>query len=521
MKKYSYLLLNTALLMISAAPVAAQSFVDLSVGQVHICALTDTQEVSCTTDPYYERYDAPNDLPSLVDVTVGEQHACGIDTQGVAVCWGENYFNQLDVPEINQPLISINAGANHTCAIDDGGRAWCWGLNSNLQNQPPSDGLGTNAQGYTKLDGGMDFTCGLQTNGDIDCWTDNLGYNFSNNMNMAGPFIDLDVNRFNACGLKSDGSISCWMQSLVPPNNGPYTDLIVDRYAICGLNQDQYIDCSFSDRLSSEFRNAIPTNTQFQSIASGIPAYNSSRVAVCGLTISGAIECSAPDVNNPYNFLPAPPVLNNNVGEGLDLIDLRLSAQRYAVDYFEIFWPKLPTRNGLDQLLVEVYRNDILVDTTEANASWSDASKQSENPVVYKIRAIDKRGNVGAFSDPISIDINTGNVAYEDGTTNYAFINPKHKVENLELVQVGDSMIVSWSGSTPGSDGLKGYEVRVNNVPVSFNNAFSVRLDAFDNTNCNIVSVGAISTEGAIFDYAATSNSQLIYDGTSNCDGKP
>jgi len=116
----------------SASGAYAQSFTDLTLGSSHMCGLTDTADVICTTAGFAQRLDAPADLPQMIDIAAGDQHTCGIDLEGTAVCWGpsENVFDrsknfgnydQLNVPMIDQPLVSIAAGNNHTCAVDVNG----------------------------------------------------------------------------------------------------------------------------------------------------------------------------------------------------------------------------------------------------------------------------------------------------------------------------------------------------------------------------------------------------------------
>jgi len=218
-------LCTIVILMLNVNPVIAQSFTDITIGAAHICAISNSADVDCTTASHAQRYDAPEGLPQMIDIAAGDQHTCGIDPDGQAVCWGDDQsefgaFDQLNVPAITQPLVNINAGPNHTCAVDVNGRVWCWGLNTNEQSQPPGDGFGVNGTGFIKVDGGLNFSCGIQTGGDIACWTNDS--RFSAYDNIEGPFIDLDISYRTACGLKSDGSIDCWLSRFEPPKNGPY-----------------------------------------------------------------------------------------------------------------------------------------------------------------------------------------------------------------------------------------------------------------------------------------------------------
>jgi len=496
---FRFLTLSTLVFLILGANVAfAQSFTDVTIGTSHICARTLTGDVDCATASSAQRYGAPEGLPQMIDITAGDQHTCGIDLDGKAVCWADNQsefgaFDQARVPAITQPLVSIEAGSNHTCAVDVNGRVWCWGLDTNQQTQPPGNGLGVNGAGFLKVDGGMNFSCGIQTDGDIVCWTNDS--HISANSNIEGPFTDLDVSYRTACGLKSDGVIDCWRSRFEPPSNGPYTDLVVSTSAICGLNQNQTVDCTFDPQFEAD-EPVFPAETQFTAIESGTDVFFAA-LPFCGLTVSGSIECSS---SRQFETL-TPPGSEDTDNQSLDDVHYALTARFYARNKIELFWNSSPLRYDDEQILVEVYRNDVLVDTTENSSSWYDPSEQDQNPVVYKIRATDRLGRVGPFSSTVTIDNETGEVTNNDQKTEFDLVTPIHTVDSLRVSFSGNTYFVIWSGSEPGTNGLKGYEVRINNEPVVFNDGFIHRLDSFDRSDCNIISVAAMSEQGVIYDY--------------------
>lgn len=496
--KFRLLFLSTVAMLMNFNTAVAQIFTDVTLGSSHICAISESADVECTTASHAQRYAPPENLAQMVDVVAGDQHTCGIDLDGQAVCWADNQsefgaYDQARVPEITQPLVSIGAGANHTCAIDVDNRVWCWGLDTNQQSQPPGDGLGENGAGFIKVDGGLNFSCGIQTGGDIACWTNDT--HIANTGIIEGPFIDLDLSYRTACGLKSDGSIDCWHSRFEPPNNGPYTDLVVGSTAICGLNQNQIIDCTF-DPDNTPDGPIFPSDSRFTAIESGAGVF-STVLPFCGLTVSGAIECSS---STQFDSL-SPPGSTEANDSGINDVRFVLTASRYSNNKIEIFWNQPPLRVGSEQVLVEVYRNDVLVDTTMNSSSWYDPSEQAKNPVVYKIRATDMLGRFGPFSSPVSVDNVTGQVTYADESNTFDFVQPTHSVDSLRLSRSGNDLILTWSGSEPGSNGLKGYEVRINNEPVVFKDSFTHRVESINSSDCNLISVAAVSDQGTIFDY--------------------
>jgi len=487
-----------ALLLLDVHNVAAQTFTDVAIGSSHMCAVTDTSDVECTTTSFAQRYDAPEGLAQMIDLAAGDQHTCGIDLEGQAVCWSDGQsefgaFNQLNIPAITQPLVSIAAGANHTCAVDVDGRAWCWGLDTNQQTQPPGDGYGNNGAGFIQVDGGLNFSCGIQTDGDIVCWTNDGG--FSRGTTISGPFVDLDISYRNACGIKSDGTIDCWRSRFDPPNNGPYTDLVVSRSAICGLNQNKTVDCTFA----SDFEPTLPVfpeGTQFNAIESA-PENFYRELPFCGLTVSGSIECAS---SRQFEFL-SPPGSADSSDQTLTGVNFVLSARAYSKNKIELFWNNPPARYGDEQILIEVYRNDVLLDTTKNSSSWYDPTEQTENPLVYRIRAVDGLGRVGPFSKTVTVDNDIQRVTYDEPEVRFDIVKPKHTVDSLRMTFAGNDRVIVWSGSVPGSDGLKGYELRINNEPVIFTDSFVHRLESFNSGDCNRISVAAVSEQGTYFDY--------------------
>jgi len=497
--KFRLLSLSTFMLLtVHANTAAAQTYTDVTIGSAHICAITDSSDVECTTAQHAQRYDAPEGLAQLIDVAAGDQHTCGIDLDGQAICWGDKQsefgaFGELAIPEITQPLVSIAAGTNHTCAVDVNGRAWCWGLNTNEQTQVPGNGFGTNGDGFIKVDAGRNFSCGIQKDENIACWTNDT--HLARSRFVEGPFIDLDVSYRNACGIKRDGSIHCWQSRMAPPENGPYTDLVVSSSAICGLNQNQTVDCTFAPGLAINSP-IFPADARFTSIESGANVFYEA-LPFCGLTVSGSIECST---SNQFAGLN-PPGRDDLFDQNLRDVHFALSARRYARNKIELFWNNPPARYGLDQILVEVYRNDVLVDTTPNSTSWYDPSEQSQRLVVYKIRATDGRGRLGPFSATATVDNETGSVTYDNLPNSFDIVTPTNTVDSLRISYSGNGYLVLWSGSEVGTNGLKGYELRVNNEPVVFTDGFYHRLDNINRSDCNLISVAAMSDQGTIFDY--------------------
>jgi len=480
----------------------AQPYEQVAVGESHVCGLDASGIVDCTATAIAQRLVEPDDLPALREITAGQQHSCGITLDGDVVCWGTNALGVLDVPQLNGPVETIAAGRNHTCAIDANGLVTCWGLNSNLQLDAPTST-------FLTLGANLSSSCGILSDGDLVCWTTDS--KFFTPEPVTGPFTDLDLARNVGCALTANGDIECWAttfgDSPTPPTNGPYTDLTVTDSSICGLQFDGLLDCSFSafrdedQLLSDEF----PTDVQYSSIERSAERFT--PTPICGVRAdNGAIECFG-----GANSFPAPPGVES-VNNSLDARDvtLGLTAEFYSTSAVELFWNRLPF--VFPPLLVEVFRDDEFLTTTNGSFSFLDRDSIQSGESLYRVRTVDSVGNRGEFSNPIVVDRSTGVVRLGEGDAE-SFVNPRPdsfvQLEQL-LINVPSSRtsfqessaILSWETAKPMGISFAGYEIKINDETVAFvNSETSIFLNRDFLANCRVYSVAAISNDGEILDF--------------------
>ncbi len=192
--------------------IAAPSLVDVRqvvVGGRDICALTRLGEVIC-----WNEYAAPRAIATArpaVQLTAGELHVCAVLDDGSVHCRGTNEYGQLgrgylgaadgSVDEFDgvfRPVQSalgvpltgvaeVAAGSRYTCARMTDGTVQCWGIDNYRQlGSGPGDG-GTSMmcmghpcsptpravaslRGVAGLDASLNHTCARLASGALWCW---------------------------------------------------------------------------------------------------------------------------------------------------------------------------------------------------------------------------------------------------------------------------------------------------------------------------------------------------------------
>ncbi len=173
------------------------------------------------------------------ELSVGQGHVCAITQAGELYCWGRNTQKQLGaVPHLEQARAptrvdperlyrKVAAGMLHTCAIDRSGQLLCWGqegrgflglaLASNTVVETPAR-VG-NESDYTTVRASWFHTCAIRSNGFLSCWGRNvegqLGVSDTDDRNVpvrvgtGSDWLDVAPGHFHTCGLRPDG-VYCW-----------------------------------------------------------------------------------------------------------------------------------------------------------------------------------------------------------------------------------------------------------------------------------------------------------------------
>jgi len=249
--------------LFSAEPVAVaggQTFVAISTGWEHACALTGDGIVYCwglndagqlgRTTSEICGYSPCGTVPLPIDsdlrfvkLTAGHDHTCALTATGEAYCWGGNMWGHLGDGTTddhwwptrvtgNLTFESIGGDAARvTCALTSDGATYCWGNNSwgqlgNDEMASSSDPvLVANAPVFETIGGESDaarYTCGITPTGAVYCWGRNEDGQIGDGTIGAGKYpiparISSDLlfksiagGMYHTCAISTTGAAYCW-----------------------------------------------------------------------------------------------------------------------------------------------------------------------------------------------------------------------------------------------------------------------------------------------------------------------
>ena len=96
---------------------------------------------------------------------------------------------------------------------------------------------------FVSVDTGYDHSCGVRTDGTIQCWGSNeLGQSAS----PSGRFTSVSVGQHFSCGIRADRTLACWGSSndgLAEPPSGTFSSVSAGTFHACAISTGKAVEC--------------------------------------------------------------------------------------------------------------------------------------------------------------------------------------------------------------------------------------------------------------------------------------
>ena len=128
---------------------------------------------------------------------------------------------------------AIAAGSDYSCGLRSDGGIECWGWTGERTGDPPG-GV------FTAVAAGNGHGCGIRANRTVACWGNN---DHGQATARSGQFIALSAAHDQTCGLRTSGTVRCWGRDGEIEPGGQFRQIDAGPTPSCGLRQDRTIGC--------------------------------------------------------------------------------------------------------------------------------------------------------------------------------------------------------------------------------------------------------------------------------------
>ncbi len=452
---------------------STDGFVDLSAGSTVICGLRADGSVECSTSSNYSHLNIPENFPPMSQIDTGESHSCGVALDGGIRCWGNTDFGQLNAPtDVNNFVkVSVSTGF-HSCGVTDENQIICWGLNTNGQASPPNDGFG-----FTDVFVEYQSTCGLRTDGEIECWG-GQDPNDPSRLFGHGPYSNYVVenNRLGQCAILSDGTFICDDQPSTVLTN-KYSDIAFVYPYICGLQLGGEFECKKEVNANS--------NLDLDNIEGTYTKLANRNRQLCLLTTEGEISCIG-YLNSSLTPPGTERVLPAIVG---------VSVVAYSDTAAEVTWERIAGAGFNVISGYEVFRDGEFIAVTEGNSYFDDSLMPGVDHS-YTVQAFSFDGVRSDMSPAVSINtLERDGISTGEGT----YMVPDRPGEPTSAeVYVYSNELLELVWNRPASSLVVGYEVRRNNAYLGFTQGVSYVDDTIVAGQCYRYNILPVNADGHI-----------------------
>ena len=198
--------------------------------------------------------------------------------------------------------IAVSARGAHTCGLRSNGALECWGYNiygetgapAGVRPEPDPDKNNRRivyvAGRYTAVSAGSEHTCAIGERRAIVCW----GYNYFGQTDApAGSYTAVSAGNSYTCAIRESGDITCWGYNNYGQTNAPsgnFRAVSAGGYHTCAIRESGEIECWGRDLYGE-------TNAP----AGSYTAINAGSEHTCAIRSDGAIQCWGRDLYGETN----------------------------------------------------------------------------------------------------------------------------------------------------------------------------------------------------------------------------
>jgi len=173
-----------------------------------------------------------------LSVSGGISPICAVTVEHVVRCWWGGI--EPRPPPTDEPVVSVTTGGRWACVRTESGRFACWSPFD--EPEPPL----MPEREFAQMLPGDGYVCGLDAEGEVECWTDIVTVGDELGAPPPGPFTRIALGGRTVCGLRPGGELACWGRypygDLEPPDQR-YRDVDVGGAHVCAITMDGELSC--------------------------------------------------------------------------------------------------------------------------------------------------------------------------------------------------------------------------------------------------------------------------------------
>jgi hypothetical protein len=153
----------------------------------------------------------------------------------------------------------VDVGSSAVCGIQTNGELECWGLNDYGQLQAPKGK-------YKQLSVGQLHACAIKINGRLKCWGEPSG--FPTRSGYRGLYTQVSAGDNHTCALQKNGRALCWGNNDYGELNVPpvkFKKIVAKANHTCGISESDALLCWGEE----SFLRYIPPSGQFLDVSTG------------------------------------------------------------------------------------------------------------------------------------------------------------------------------------------------------------------------------------------------------------